>query len=199
MLLVLFLYAPLLMASLALVHLLPGYVSLRLQRALLRWTSQRPLPARLGLWCVGAGTVTLALALLAWALGLLVVFGSSQAHVLRRPATWLVGYAEFAFKHPAGGLSALRDAVLLQPIIVPGLVFPSLGIWLYASCFPLLWVWLYVLSGTLIRYAAAWGLLPTAGRAPRLLDIDTRPLHTLGAVAVSVVSVVYWTAVLWRR
>jgi hypothetical protein len=31
------------------------------------------------------------------------------------------------------------------------------------------------------------------------LDIGARPLHTLGAVAVGVVSVVYWTALLWRR
>jgi hypothetical protein len=34
---------------------------------------------------------------------------------------------------------------------------------------------------------------------PSVLDIDARPLHTLGAVAVGVVSVVYWSALFWRR
>jgi hypothetical protein len=195
-LLVLFLYAPLLIASLALINMLPGYVALRVQRALLQCLSQSQRPARLGVWCLCACMATLALALLAWALGLLVVLVSSQAHVLRRPVTWLVGYVEFALRSPAGSLSALQDAALLRPVVLPGLAFPSFGIWLYAPCFPLLWVWLYILSGTLIRYATAWGLMPAAGRAPRLLDSDARPLYTLGAVAVSVVSAVYWTAVL---
>ena len=64
--------------------------------------------------------------------------------------TWITGYVEFVLKDSTGRLSALQDAVLLQPIVVPGLVFPSFGIWLYAPCFPLVWIWLYVLSGTLI-------------------------------------------------
>jgi hypothetical protein len=60
-------------------------------------------------------------------------------------------------------------------------------------------VWLYLLSGVLIRSVTACGLMRAPRRTPGLLDIDTRPLHTLGAVAVGVVSVVYWTALLWRR
>ena len=87
----------------------------------------------------------------------------------------------------------------LQPIIMPGMVFPSFGIWFYAPCFPFIWAWLYLLSGVLIRGAMACGCRYASGRVLRLLDIDTRPLHSLGAVAVSVVSVVYWAALLWRR
>lgn len=199
MLLLLFLYAPFLISALALGHLLPGAVSLRLQRGLLHYLSQSQTPARLGVWCACACIATLVLALLACALALVVVFMSNQARLLRSPVTWVVGYVEFVFKSPSGALSALQDAVRLRPIIVPGLAFPSFGIWLYAPCFPLLWVGLYVLSGTLIRYATAWGLMPVPGRAPGLLDIDLRPLHTLGAVAVGIVSAVYWIAVLWRR
>jgi hypothetical protein len=60
-------------------------------------------------------------------------------------------------------------------------------------------LWLYLLSGVLIRGAMACGFMRASGRALRLLDIDARPLHTLGAVAVGVVSVVYWTVLLWRR
>jgi len=199
MLLVLFLYAPSLVGSLALVNLLPGYVSLRVHHALLQRLSDPQRPQRVGTWLALASAATGILAILAWTLGLLVVFVSSQAHLLRKPATWIVGYVEFVLKDTSGGLSALWEAARLQPIVVPGMTFPSFGIWFYAPCFPFVWVWLYVLSGVLIRGATAWGLMRAPGRALGLLDIDTRPLHTLGAVAVGVVSVVYWTAVFWRR
>jgi len=199
MLLVLFLYAPALMGSLALVNLLPGSVSLLVHRALLQRVSNTQRPQRVGTWLVLASAATGVLATLACTLGVLVVFVSSQAHLLRKPVTWIVGYVEFVIKDTAGSLSALQEAVRLQPIVVPGMVFPSFGIWFYAPCFPFVWVWLYILSGVLIRGATACGLLraPTGGLG--LLDIDTRPLHTLGAVAVGIVSVVYWTAVFWRR
>lgn len=199
MLLVLFLYAPVLISSLALVNMLPGYISLRLHRTLLHSCSRSQMPGRLGVWLVCASLATLALALLACGLSLLVVLVSSRVHVLRSPVTWIIGYVEFVLKGSTGSLSALHDAVLLQPIVVPGLVFPSFGIWLYAPCFPLVWIWLYVLSGTLIRWATAWGRIPAHGCTPSLLDLDTRPLHALGIVAVGVVSAVYWTAVLWGR
>ena len=199
MLLVLFLYAPFLVGSLALVNLLPGYVSLRVHRALLQRLSDTQRPQRVSTWLVLASAATGVLAILACTLGFLVVFVSSQAHLLRKPVTWIVGYIEFVIKDTGGSLSALQEAVRLQPIVVPGMAFPSFGIWFYAPWFPFVWVWLYILSGVLIRGATSWGLIRAPGRALGLLDIDTRPLHTLGAVAVGVVSVVYWSAVFWRR
>lgn len=198
-LLVLFLYAPLLMGGLALVNLLPGYVSLRVNRCLLQRLSRSHSPSRLGVWLLLASATTLTLAILACGLGFVVVFVSSQAHLLRRPVSWIAGYVEFVFKSAAGSTVGLQEAVRLQPVMVPGLAFPSFGIWFYAPCFPLAWVWLYVASGTLLRYATAWGLLHTPGRAVGWLDIDTRPLHSLGVVAAALVSLVYWLAVLWRR
>jgi hypothetical protein len=199
MLLVLFLYAPFLIGALALVNLLPGYVSLLVHRTLLQRVSDTHRLQCLSTWLVLASVATGVLALLACTLGFFVVFVSSQAHLLRKPATWIVGYIEFVMKDTGGLLSALQEAVRLQPIRVPGMAFPSFGIWLYAPCFPFVWVWLYMLSGMLIRGATACRLLGAPGQALGLLDIDTRPLHTLGAVAVGVVSVVYWTAVFWRR
>lgn len=199
MLLVLFLYAPFLMGSLALVNLLPGYVSLRMHRALLQRLSDTHRSPRVGTWLVLASAATGVLAILAWTLGLLVVLVSSQAHLLRKPVTWVVGYVEFVIKDSRGSLSALQEAARLQPIIVPGIAFPSFGIWFYAPCFPFVWVWLYLLSGVLIRGATTCGLRRAPTGALGLLDIDTRPLHTLGAVAVGIVSVVYWLAVFWRR
>ena len=198
-LLVLFLYAPALVGSLALVNLLPGSLSILVHRALLQRVSDGQGPPRVGTWLVLAGLTTGILAVLACTLGFLVVFVSNQVYSLQRPVTWIIGYVEFVIKDTDGGLSALQEAVRLQPIIMPGMAFPSFGIWFYAPCFPFVWVWLYLLSGVLIRGAMACGFMRASGRALRLLDIDARPLHTLGAVAVGVVSVVYWTALLWRR
>jgi hypothetical protein len=199
MLLVLFLYAPALVGSLALVNLLPGSLSILIHRTLLQRVSDGQGPPRLGSWLVLACATTGILAVLACTLGFLVVLVSNQVHALQRPATWIIGYVEFVTKDTDGGLSALQEAVRLQPIIMPGMVFPSFGIWFYAPCFPFIWVWLYLLSGVLIRGAVACRLIRVSGRAPSFLDIDARPLHTLGAVAIGVVSVVYWTALLWRR
>jgi hypothetical protein len=199
MLLVLFLYAPALVGSLALVNLLPGSLSLFAHRALLQRISNGQGPPRLGHWLVLACATTGALAVLACTLGFLVVFMSNRIHALQRPVTWIIGYVESVGKDTAGVLSALQEAVRLQPIIMPGMAFPSFGIWLYAPCFPFVWVWLYLLTGVLIRGATACGLMRASRRTQGLLDIDARPLHTLGAVAVGVVSVVYWSALLWRR
>lgn len=199
MLLVFFLYAPALVGSLALANLLPGSLSILIHRALLQRVSTGQGPPRVGTWFVLACATTGVLAVLACTLGFLVVFVSNQMHALQRPVTWIIGYIEFVIKDTDGGLSALQEAVRLQPIIMPGLVFPSFGIWFYAPCFPFVWVWLYLLSGVLIRGALACGFMRASGRALRVLDIDARPLHTLGVVAVGVVSVLYWTALLWYR
>jgi hypothetical protein len=199
MFLVLFLYAPALVGSLALVNLLPGSISILAQRALLQRLSEGQEPPRLGTWLVLACAAAGVLAVLACALALLVVYVSNQVRLLQRPVAWIIGYVEFVSRDTAGGLQALQEAARLQPIIMPGMTFPSFGIWFYTPCFPFIWVWLYLLSGVLIRGATACGLLRAPGCALGLLDIDARPLYTLGAVAVGVASIVYWTALFWRR
>ena len=199
MLLVFFLYAPLLLALLVLVNLLPGYLSLRVNRQILQAVRQGPAARRLLLWLALTGLATCLLALLAWALGFLVVHLSSKAHLLRHPVTWISGYVEFVLKGGHGSLSALLEAAQLRPILVPGIAFPSFGIWLYTPCFPLIWGWLYLLSGFLLRRATAGGLLRSACGSGGLLDTTTRPAHALGAVAVGLMSVVYWSAMYLGR
>lgn len=199
MLLVFFLYAPALIGSLALVNLLPGSISILVQRALIQRVSEGQGPPRAGTWLVLASAATGVLAVLACTLAFLVVYVSNQVHALQRPVTWIIGYVEFVIKDTAGGLHALQEAARLQPIIMPGMIFPSFGIWFYTPCFPFIWVWLYLLSGVFIRGVTACGLLRAPRCTPGLLDIDARPLHALGSVAVGVVSIAYWTALLWRR
>ena len=109
-LLVLFLYAPALVGSLALVNLLPGSLSLLVHRALLQRVSDGQGPPRVGTWLVLASATTGVLAVLACTLGFLVVFVSNQIHALQRPVTWIIGYVESVIKDTAGGLSALQEA-----------------------------------------------------------------------------------------
>ncbi len=198
MILALVLYAPFLISAIAVMNWLPGVSAFLLCCALLQWADNAPRHRGLG---VQYGLVILTnggLALLAGVLGVLVVSVSSYLGVLRWPVTWLSGYAAFAFTSRAGALSVLGDALRLQPVIVPGLIFPSFGIWLYAPCFPLIWLGLYLLAGQCLRGAAACRCFPRSD-SPYGLDIDGKPMQALGAVAVGLVSVLYWTAVLWCR
>jgi hypothetical protein len=117
MLLVLFLYAPLLMGSLVLVNVLPVYVSLLVNRGLLQRLSHSHRPGRLGVGLGLMSAATLMLAMLACGLGFLVVFVMSQTHLLTRPVTWIAGYVEFAFQGAARSMGALLEALRLQPIM----------------------------------------------------------------------------------
>src|SRR5262245_25822665 len=136
MLLVLFLYAPALMGSLALMNLLPGCISMLVHRALLHHLGDSQGSSRVGTWFMLASIVTGVLAILACTLGFLVVFMSGHAQLLQKPVTWIVGYIESVIKDAAGGLGALQEAARLRPLMLPGMAFPSFGIWLYAPCFP---------------------------------------------------------------
>jgi hypothetical protein len=196
MVMLLTLYAPLVMGALALANLLPGYLVWLAGRAVLRWTSRAPTLGHLVAGLAWHGVLTAALATLACGLGFLVVVVCSRTHLFRGPVLWLVGYIEFVLNGGMPPTSFLAEALRLQPIVVPGLVFPSFGLWFYTPCFPTVWLWLYVLSGLLVKWAITWKTGRRYGRALGLPDIAIQPLHTLGAVAVGVVSVGYW-ALVW--
>lgn len=192
------LYAPLLLTLLSLASMVSGHLSLRLHRLVLHYVRCQPEGYRLLRWLGLSSLVTCGMALLAWGLSVLVVHLCSKLHLLRYPVTWISGYIEFILKGGDGSLSALQEALQLRPIQVPGIVFPSLGIWLYTPCFPLIWGWLYVLSGTLLRQAVACGLVRLEQRSSHAWNLDVRPLHALGAVAVGLVSLLYWLAMYLR-
>lgn len=194
----LLLYAPLVLGGMALCTMLPGYLSLLSQRACLYRMQHATTRGRLVGWLLAEGVVQVALACGAWALSVLVVFVGIRSHLLRGPATWVVGYIEFILSGPTGSLHALREAVLLEPLLFPGVAFPSFGLWLYAPCFPTVWMWLYVVAGVCLRSLHALGVLPATSRGGGLLDVEARPLHTLGVVAIALLSVLYWGALYAR-
>jgi hypothetical protein len=140
MVMLLTVYAPCVIGALALINLLPGYLGLFAGRAVLHWASRTPTPGHLVVGLVWHGVLTVAVATLACGLGFLVLVVCSRTHLFRGPVSWLTGYIEFVLKGGGQPTSFLADALLLQPIVVPGLVFPSFGLWLYTPCFPMVWL-----------------------------------------------------------
>jgi hypothetical protein len=192
------LYAPIVIGALAVMNLLPSYLVLLAGRAVLHWTSRTPTLGRLVVGLVGHGVLTVAVATLACGLGFLVLVVCSRTHLLRGPVSWLIGYIEFVLTGGTSPASFLVDALRLQPIVVPGLVFPSFGLWFYTPCFPTVWLWLYALSGFVVKWAMAWEAGRHYGRALGL-EKTLQPLHALGAVAVVLVSVGYWGLVWYAQ
>ena len=76
------------------------------------------------------------------------------------------------------------------------LPFPPAGVWMYAAFFTSVWVWLYALSGLLVRVANPLGI--GIRTLKDLLDIDEKPITSLGFVAMLLTSIVFWVVALTR-
>ncbi len=73
---------------------------------------------------------------------------------------------------------------------------PTFGIWLYTTFFTSVWIWLYVLSGLIVKVGAFSGIL--IGRMRRILDIDNKPLRSMGLVCILFVSIIFLIVLLAR-
>jgi len=171
----------------AVLNLIPDFVSLVKTRYLIGWMMPKPTLARscVGLVCDLIATVLLATMSL-WSL-LLVRYSK-----LVWQGVWTLGVA-------------LRTTFVLVVILmvtaVPltnggGSGIPN-GIWLYSMFSPSIWVWLYALSGLIVRLAQGLGIGVTTVQG--LLDIDRKPITSLGWVAMLLTSIVYWVmaVVVW--
>jgi len=65
----------------------------------------------------------------------------------------------------------------------------SWGIFFYSTFFTSVWVWLYALSGLVVKLA---GYLDIGfSRLKWFLDIETKPLHSLGIISMLLVTLIY--------
>ena len=67
---------------------------------------------------------------------------------------------------------------------------PAYGVFLYSTYFTSVWVWLYALSALAVRLVSSIGHV--VGRLDRLLDIENKPLHTIGLVWSLLVTLGYF-------
>jgi hypothetical protein len=88
-------------------------------------------------------------------------------------------------------LRTVRDAMTLNSVDPD---FPTLGVWTWAAFFASAWAAVYLAAGGVVRTMGA-----ALSRAVGFLNVDERPLTSLGWVAMLLVSVVYWAvaAVVW--
>jgi hypothetical protein len=71
------------------------------------------------------------------------------------------------------------------------------AIWFIAAFFTSMWATLYALSVAAVKIAHAFGISISAVRD--LLDIEKKPVTSLGWVAMLLVSIGYWTVALTYR
>jgi hypothetical protein len=64
-----------------------------------------------------------------------------------------------------------------------------IGVWFYSTFFTSVWVWLYALSGLAVKVGEYLGI--TLTRLRWALDIENKPLHSLGMVSILLVSLIY--------
>lgn len=64
-----------------------------------------------------------------------------------------------------------------------------LGIFFYSTFFTSVWVWLYALSGLALKLAQHLGV--GLGFLKRVLDIDNKPLRSIGFVSMMLVTLIY--------
>lgn len=71
----------------------------------------------------------------------------------------------------------------------------TVGVWLYSTFFTSIWVWLYFLSGLIVKIIVF--LAKLLGWTIRILDIDNKPLRSIGVVCVVIVSVIFLSAFIY--
>jgi hypothetical protein len=160
------------------VGLIPDYLSLLKSRRLIGWMNRRPRIGRLLLGVALDLWSTLALVWLSWYIFFLLNwtlhFGwhSPSVGVVLRMQLWMTATAMYY----SYSLSA-----------APGDL--PVGIWAWAALFTAVWAALYAFAGALLKLALYIGTgLPGVLWA---LDIDGKPIESLGVVSVGVVAVLY--------
>jgi len=90
---------------------------------------------------------------------------------------------------PAAQSQPTRAARRGEPPLTVRISGPPWGIFFYSTFFTSVWVWLYALAGGLLKLAQALGV---AWRGLRwLLDIEQKPLRSMGLVANLLITLVY--------
>ena len=65
----------------------------------------------------------------------------------------------------------------------------SFGIFFYTTFFTSVWVWLYAISGLVVKLAGYLGI--GFSRLKWFLDIENKPLHSLGVISMLLVTMIY--------
>lgn len=152
-------------------NLIPDYLSLLESRHIIRWMSRRRSIVRI--------FALLAVDLLISAAIISVAFFYWLAPILFKSGDPV--FNSF--------LSVLLHLLLLSSLS-EGL--PSFGICFYSTFFTSVWVWVYALSGLVVRLGQYLGI--SLRGLKMILDLDKKPLRSMGLVAMLLVTLLYLVA-----
>ena len=174
----------LLLAALSGTSLLPDYVSLLETRYVIHLMRRRPSAGWTTILLIVDVTATAVTA----ALGLLL--GVAVVRVLENDTS-------FSW-HLFDGLIQATIYHLINAVHFhawkPGFLNP--GVWFYSAFFTSIWLWVYVLASVTLKSMRYLNV--GIGAMRRMLDIDHKPITSVGMIALIMVTVGYWTLALIR-
>lgn len=170
--------------SFAVLNLLPDYVSLLESRYILRRMSAvQHSPGRI-------------LSLLALDVVLTVsIFFAALFLFLFIVAYYLLLFESEEMDVQAAAMALEMYALSIAEILEHGVFLSnpggslSLGIFFYTTFFTSVWIWLYALSGLVVKVGEYFGI--TVSRLKWFLDIENKPLHSLGVISMLLVTLIY--------
>ena len=148
-------------------NLIPDYFSLLETRYVIKWMGYKPSIFRIWFFLAIDLVATAAIGLGAiLGAGIILIFPNKT---ITEILSWFLEYS--------------------LPLSVPETGLVSLGIWFYAAFFTSVWVWLYALSGSIVKLAEYLGV--GINRFKVLLDIENKPLRSLGFVSIVLFTIAY--------
>jgi hypothetical protein len=176
-------------------NVLPDYISLLETRSMLTVMSRLrgALLIAMALWL--DLVLTNMLATLAGTLGSMVD-GIWLSHIMGWPLWPWARYNLMAFEKFLTEWSWIKSVLTFEAIKQ----YPRHSIvvlYVYPAYFTSIWLWLYALAGFALRGAGRFDAL--VAWLISHMDIEKKPLHSIGLVAGAIVAIAYWTAVAVMR
>lgn len=156
-------------------NVIPDYFSLLESRYVIQRMAAKPSASHILIFLVVDFAATLTIFIIAW-----VTLGALG---------WLIVQSGPRYESPGDALVylviSLRDMASLHATENNF----TLGICLYSTFFTSVWVWLYALSGATVKLLTHFGV--GVGGLKNVLDIDEKPIRSLGFVSMLLVTVVF--------
>ena len=110
-------------------------------------------------------------------------------------ATFAIGVSTFLIVFSVVSLPRETETIwavfreIIFPLSAPKPGNSTLGIFFYSTFFTSVWVWLYAFSGLVVKLAGYLGI--GFNRLKWFLDIENKPLHSLGIISMLLVTLLY--------
>lgn len=168
----------------AIFNLIPDYISLLETRYMINWMRRAHSVMRILAFLAIDFVATAAIGLVG-IIGtlMIVILFSNPSQIMRLKIT------EF--------FSEILELIqkLILPLSASSIGDLPIGIWFYAAFFTSVWVWLYALSGSVVKLAEYLGI--GINQLKVVLDLENKPLRSLGFVSIILFTIAYVAVLLF--